>query len=187
MVAAGSGRVPVLRDFGHSCELLLCLRGTWPPIVLVVAPGGSTGDVSRFGACRISVYICNGQTRRNFLYTDTVGPHVPKKQYQTRLDSDMAEAVEEYQDEHNLTDAEAVRRLVAAGLEHQSQPTREEIAAHLEEIQSSIRGVRREIDTDDDRGGGGQLERAGQVGTVIAAVTTGVLAAVVVLILGVPF
>jgi hypothetical protein len=112
---------------------------------------------------------------------------MPKEQYQTRLDSDMAEAVEAYQDEHNLTDAEAVRRLVAAGLEHQSQPTREEIAADLEEIQSSIRGVRREIDTDDDRGGGGQLERAGQVGTVIAAVTTGVLAAVVVVILGVPF
>ena len=112
---------------------------------------------------------------------------MPKKQYQTRLDSDMAEAVEEYQDEHNLTDAEAVRRLVAAGLEQQNQPTREEIAADLEEIQSAVRGVRREItDDDSDRDGGGQRQRAGQVGTVITAVVTGVLAAVVVLILGVP-
>jgi len=121
------------------------------------------------------------------LYTDAVRPHMPKEQYQTRLDSDMAEAVEAYQDEHNLTDAEAVRRLVAAGLEHESQPTREEIAADLEEIQSAVRGVRREItDDDSDRDGGGQRQRAGQVGTVITAVVTGVLAAVVVLILGVP-
>jgi hypothetical protein len=62
----------------------------------------------------------------------------------------MAEAVEAYQDEHNLTDAEAVRRLVAAGLEHESQPTREEIATELEEVAAAVRGVRREIDTDDD-------------------------------------
>jgi len=108
---------------------------------------------------------------------------VPKKQYQTRLDSDMAEAVEEYQDEHNLTDAEAVRRLVAAGLEHQSQPTREEIAADLEEIQSAVRGVRRELDTDDDAG---EVHRAGQVGTVTAVLVMMVLALLVMLILGVP-
>jgi methylphosphotriester-DNA--protein-cysteine methyltransferase len=94
----------------------------------------------------------------------------------------MAEKVEAYQDEHNLTDAEAVRRLVAAGLEQQNQPTREEIAADLEEIQSAVRGVRREI-TDDDAG---ELHRAHQVGTVIATVATGVLASLVVLILGVP-
>jgi flagellar basal body L-ring protein FlgH len=99
----------------------------------------------------------------------------------------MADKVEEYQDEHNLTDAEAIRRLVAAGINQQNQPTREEIAADLEEIQSAVRGVRREItDDDNDRDGGGQRQRAHQVGTVIAAVVTGVLASLVVLILGVP-
>ena len=100
----------------------------------------------------------------------------------------MAEAVEEYQDEHNLTDAEAVRRLVAAGLEQQTQPTREEIAADLEEIQSAVRGVRREIDTDDDRDGGGQLERAGLApGAVLMALLLGVVGFVTGALAGVPF
>jgi hypothetical protein len=112
---------------------------------------------------------------------------MPKKQYQTRLDSDMAEAVEAYQDEHNLTDAEAIRRLVAAGLEHQSQPTREEIAADLEEIQSAVQGVRRELDTDDDRDSTddrrSEVQRAAQVATVISIVVMGVLGLIGALIL----
>ena len=107
---------------------------------------------------------------------------MPKKQYQTRLDSDMAEKVEEYQDEHNLTDAEAIRRLVAAGINQQDQPTREEIAADLEEIQSSIRGVRRELGTEDDRDGG-EVQRAAQVGTIISILAVSVLALVGVLII----
>jgi hypothetical protein len=42
---------------------------------------------------------------------------MPKKQFTTRLDIDDAEAVKEYQEERDLTQAEAVRRLVRKGVE----------------------------------------------------------------------
>lgn len=41
---------------------------------------------------------------------------MPKKKYQTRLPADTAEDVDEYRDEHEISQAEAVRRLVSAGL-----------------------------------------------------------------------
>jgi hypothetical protein len=119
---------------------------------------------------------------------------VPKKQYQTRLDSDMAEAVEAYQDEHNLTDAEAVRRLVAAGLEHESQPTREDLRDDLNQVRAAVRGVRREIDTDEraEDGDGeraeGQLQRAGLApGAVLMALLLGVVGFVMGILAAVPF
>jgi len=40
-----------------------------------------------------------------------------KSKYQTRLDPDDAERVDEYVAEHDLSESEAVRRLVRAGLE----------------------------------------------------------------------
>ena len=42
---------------------------------------------------------------------------MPREKYQTRLPADMAEKVEEYRDEHDISQAEAVRRLIDAGLE----------------------------------------------------------------------
>jgi hypothetical protein len=91
----------------------------------------------------------------------------------------MADQVEEYQDTHNLTDAEAIRRLVAAGLDSQEQPTREEIAADLEQIQSSIRGVRRKLDDTDEP----EIHRAAQVGTVISVLVMAVVALIGVLVI----
>lgn len=40
-----------------------------------------------------------------------------RQKYQTRLPADMAEKVDEYRDEHDISQAEAVRRLIDAGLE----------------------------------------------------------------------
>jgi hypothetical protein len=42
---------------------------------------------------------------------------VSRKKYQTRLASDRAEQVDEYMAEHDISQSEAVRRLVEAGLE----------------------------------------------------------------------
>jgi len=42
---------------------------------------------------------------------------MPRQKYQTRLPADMAEKVDEYRDEHDISQAEAVRRLIDAGLE----------------------------------------------------------------------
>jgi hypothetical protein len=107
-----------------------------------------------------------------------------KQQFQTRLDPDVADRVEQYADENDLSNSEAVRRLVREGIEASAGPTREEIAADLEEVRSAVRGVRRELDTDDDRDGGGQLHRASQVGTIITVVAAAVLIGLTVLLLG---
>jgi hypothetical protein len=45
-----------------------------------------------------------------------------REQYQTRLDNDTAEKVDEYQDERDLSKAEAVRRLIKEGLESLDDP-----------------------------------------------------------------
>jgi len=42
---------------------------------------------------------------------------MPKSRYQTRLEKDTSERVDEYRDRLDLTTAEAVRRLIVAGLE----------------------------------------------------------------------
>lgn len=103
-----------------------------------------------------------------------------KQQFQTRLDPDVADRVEQYADENDLSNSEAVRRLVRQGIEASGGPTREEIAADLEEVRAAVRGVRREIDTDDDAG---EVHRAGQVGTIITVVATAVLTGLTVLLL----
>jgi antitoxin component of RelBE/YafQ-DinJ toxin-antitoxin module len=105
-----------------------------------------------------------------------------KKQFQTRLDPDVADRVEQYADENDLSNSEAVRRLVRQGIEASGGPTRDEIAADLKEVRSAVRGVRRELDTDDDPDG--QLQRAGQVGTVVSVVVTAVLTGLTVLVVG---
>lgn len=72
-----------------------------------------------------------------------------KEQFHTRLDADDAAALEEYQDSRNLTTAEAVRRLIQAGLEAEAadedKPSRDEIADDLDEVRESVRGIRDEV------------------------------------------
>jgi hypothetical protein len=101
-----------------------------------------------------------------------------KKQYQTRLDPDVADRVDQYAADNDLTKSEAIRRLVREGIEASGGPTREEIVDDLAEIQSTIEGVRRELDdTGDD------IQRAAQVGTVISLVVIAVVAFVGVLLI----
>lgn len=69
-----------------------------------------------------------------------------KEQYQTRLDSDVAERVEQYRENHDLTSAEAVRRLVAAGLEGEAEPTREKIAADLKSVNEAVDEIAADLD-----------------------------------------
>jgi len=109
-----------------------------------------------------------------------------KRQFQTRLDPDVADRVEQYAEDNDLSNSEAVRRLVREGIEASAGPTREEIATDLEEVRAAVRGVRRGLDTDDDsdRDGGGQRQRASQVGTIIMVVATAVLTGLTVLLLG---
>jgi hypothetical protein len=102
-----------------------------------------------------------------------------KKQYQTRLESDTADRVDEYRDENEMTDAEAVRRLVRAGLEAQDHPTRQEIADKLDR-------VRAEMPDGDDRANEAEWHRAAQTGTVISIAVITLLAIVGMLIFGVP-
>ena len=40
-----------------------------------------------------------------------------REKYQTRLPADMAEKVDEYRDKNDISQAEAVRRLIQSGLE----------------------------------------------------------------------
>lgn len=101
-----------------------------------------------------------------------------KEQFHTRLDEDDAAALEEYQDSRNLTTAEAVRRLIQAGLEAETEdedtPGRGEIAEDLDEVRASVRGIRDDLDED------GQVHRmrqmsAKRIGTL--AIGIGVVAA----------
>jgi len=96
-----------------------------------------------------------------------------KKQYQTRLESDTADRVDEYRDENEMTDAEAIRRLVNAGLEVQNHPTRQEIADKLEQ-------VRAEMPDGGDRPDKMEVQRAGQSGTLIMIALLAALSFVIV-------
>lgn len=44
-----------------------------------------------------------------------------REKYQTRLPADMAEKVDEYKDENDISQAEAVRRLIDTGLKVERQ------------------------------------------------------------------
>jgi hypothetical protein len=66
-----------------------------------------------------------------------------RQRYQTRLSPDRGDRVDDYAAENDLTQSEAVRRLIVAGLDATEQPTTEEIAADLREL-------RHEIETDDE-------------------------------------
>jgi hypothetical protein len=81
-----------------------------------------------------------------------------REKYQTRLPADMAEKVDEYKDENDISQAEAVRRLVESGLEAQNEPDDE---------------------TDDE------IERAAQKGTIYFLILVGLLSLNLVVTLGV--
>jgi len=63
-----------------------------------------------FDTCRTTGYICIPSHR---------GTMPRREKYQTRLDSDDARAVESYQAEHDISQSEAVRRLIKDGLDAQ--------------------------------------------------------------------
>ena len=61
-----------------------------------------------------------------------------RQRYQTRLSPDRADRVDDYAAENDLTQSEAVRRLIVAGLDATEQPTTEEIAADLRELRTEL-------------------------------------------------
>jgi len=85
-----------------------------------------------FDNCRTTGYICIPDHRAT----------MPRREkYQTRLDSDDARAVESYQAEHDISQSEAVRRLIKDGLEaqdtdHDLDELREDIADLEDELVS---------------------------------------------------
>jgi Fe-S-cluster formation regulator IscX/YfhJ len=75
-----------------------------------------------------------------------------KERYQTRLDPDTAAAVDDYADRHGVTEAEAVRRLVAAGLDVEQDDTLDpgEIRADLREIRGAVERLEDAQDDDEN-------------------------------------
>lgn len=82
---------------------------------------------------------------------------MPRDRYQTRLPTDDADRLDDYADHHDISESEAVRRLIRAGLEAESKD-------------------------DDDRG---EVQRAAQVATLVSTVLLAIFAFVGVLILSV--
>jgi len=85
-----------------------------------------------------------------------------KDRYQTRLDSDHAERVDQYRDDHDLTQAEAVRRLILTGLDaEEGQAT-----VPADEIRDDLDRLRDELADDQDDGDddGRQVTVYGQMG-----------------------
>jgi hypothetical protein len=72
-----------------------------------------------------------------------------KERYQTRLDPDDAERVEHFADEHNITKAEAVRRLIQTGLDAEEgvlKTDADEIRDHLQTIRTDGGQVANRLD-----------------------------------------
>jgi hypothetical protein len=81
-----------------------------------------------------------------------------RQQHQTRLDEDVAKRVEDYQDEHNISQAEALRRLIRTGLdqaEADDEPKVEDIQDDLDEILSRL-----DQDDKDEKAGETNIGRA---------------------------
>jgi Flp pilus assembly protein TadB len=64
-----------------------------------------------------------------------VGDDMPKSRHQTRLDEDTAVRVETYQQDQNITESEALRRLVEKGLD-----------AHEGKVKMDGDAIRRDLD-----------------------------------------
>ncbi len=69
-----------------------------------------------------------------------------RQQHQTRLDEDVAKRVEEYQDEHNISQAEALRRLIRMGLDQADADDEPDV----EDIQDDLDKILSRLDQDDD-------------------------------------
>lgn len=67
---------------------------------------------------------------------------VERQRYQTRLSPDRADRVDDYAAENDLTQSEAVRRLIVAGLDATDEPTTDEIAADLRDLRQEIEADR---------------------------------------------
>jgi predicted DNA-binding protein len=92
-----------------------------------------------------------------------------KKQYQTRLDPDTADKVDTYAEQQDVTKAEALRRLVAHGLDHA-----DEEAMTAAEIREDLAEIRDRLDTDDGDDG----EREAHIMHQMNAKTIGTLSVV---------
>jgi len=101
-----------------------------------------------------------------------------QKKYQTRLPDDDADRVEEYLDEHEISQSEGVRRLIRAGLYAESRER------DLDDTIAALVKAQRQLD--DDRDNEAQWHRAAQTGTVISIAVITLLAIVGMLIFGVP-
>lgn len=71
-----------------------------------------------------------------------------KKQYQTRLDPDVAKQVDRYAEDRGLSKSEAIRRLTEAGLEAGSGPSNNEIRDDLEDVKLTLRSIEDGIKAD---------------------------------------
>lgn len=67
-----------------------------------------------------------------------------KKRFQTRLDPDVGEQVTTFADDHDITESEALRRLIKRGLDA-DEPDVDEIRRDLQQIQAELAD-----DRDDD-------------------------------------
>jgi metal-responsive CopG/Arc/MetJ family transcriptional regulator len=102
-----------------------------------------------------------------------------QKKYQTRLPDDDADRVDEYLDEHEISQSEGVRRLIRAGLYNESRER------DLDDTIAALVKAQRQLD-DDDRANEAGWHRAAQTGTVISIAVITLLAIVGMLIFGVP-
>lgn len=79
---------------------------------------------------------------------------MPRKRYQTRLDEDVAEKVDEYQEEVETSKAGAVRELIKLGIEAAEEgetleDDEDEIRTRLEKIEDLIRQQDADEDTNE--------------------------------------
>jgi hypothetical protein len=97
-----------------------------------------------------------------------------KERYQTRLAPDTADSVDSYADRHDVTSAEAVRRLIRAGLDVEQDDTLDP-----EEIRADLRELRQAVDDDQDDGSRFKLELGQRLSlyTVASSLLGGLLGA----------
>lgn len=72
------------------------------------------------------------------MYTECVNSRMPRKrQVQTRVASDTKEKLEEYRENQNLSQADALRRLIRDGLDH-TEPERDDKADDEADIMQTV-------------------------------------------------
>jgi len=99
-----------------------------------------------------------------------------KERYQTRLPADKAEQLEQFKNDRDISNAEAMRRLVDRGLEQTSERQPAETADDLERTQSAG-ADRARGDTDLDGARGWLADPLNSVLAVLVAAFVGTVAA----------